>query len=199
MEIENSNKLESRMLGIDPGLQCTGWGIVVQNGLRLKHLAHGIIRTEATWSPASRLHKIHEGLTEVIVEWCPNLASVEQIFVAKNAASAIKLGMARGVAIQTCAAKGLNLREISAKQVKKAVTGNGAADKNQVSAMIEKLLNVKPKGLDAADALAIAIAGINIGHNYFDKYNQADSTTSGNVTSGLERAIEIAIAKEQRR
>ncbi len=185
------------MLGIDPGLQCTGWGIVVQNGLRLTHLAHGTIRTKATWSSAVRLDKIHNSLTEVILEWHPNIASVEEIFVAKSAGSAIKLGMARGVAMQTCAAKGLNLMEISAKQVKKAVTGNGAADKNQVAAMIERLLNVKPKGLDAADALAIAIAGINMGKSYLDTYNQADSKTLGPAASGLERAIEIAIAKEQ--
>ena len=198
MVIENSNRLESRMLGIDPGLQCTGWGIVVQDGLKLTHLAHGTIRTEATWSFANRLDKIHNRLTEVIIDWRPDIASVEQIFVAKSAQSAMKLGMARGVAMQTCAAKGLTFREVSAKQVKKAVTGSGAAGKNQVSAMVEKLLNVKPKALDSADALAIAIAGINIGSGYAATYAQ-DYRKTPKQTSRLQRAIEVAIAKEQRR
>ena len=186
------------MLGIDPGLQCTGWGIVVQDGLKLTHLAHGTIRTEATWSFANRLDKIHNNLKEVITDWRPDIVSVEQIFVAKSAKSAIKLGMARGVAMQTCAAKGLTLREVSAKQVKKAVTGNGSADKNQVAAMVQKLLNVEPKGLDASDALAIAIAGINMGPNILDITNQADSKTLQG-TSSLQRAIEVALPKETRR
>ena len=186
------------MLGIDPGLQCTGWGIVGQYGLRLTHLAHGSIRTKAAWSSADRLNKIHDSLTEVIAAWHPDVASVEQIFVAKSPESAIKLGMARGVAMQTCAAKRLVVIEISAKQVKKAVTGNGGADKNQVAAMVQKLLNVEPKGLDASDALAIAIAGINMGPNILDITNQADSKTLQR-TSSLQRAIEVALAKETRR
>lgn len=198
MVIENSNRLELRMLGIDPGLQCTGWGIVVQDGLKLTHLAHGTIRTEVSWSFANRLNKIHNSLSEVVIDWSPDVASIEQIFVAKSAKSAIKLGMARGVAMQTCAAKGLTFIEVSAKQVKKALTGSGAAGKNQVSAMVEKLLNVKPKALDSADALAIAIAGINIGSGYAATYEQ-DYRKTPKQTSRLQRAIAAAIAKEQRR
>ena len=181
------------MLGIDPGLQRTGWGIVLQTGSKLTHVAHGTIKTKNTWASANRLDEIHSSLNEVITNWRPDIAAVEQIFVAKGADSALKLGMARGVAMQTCAGKGLDLTEISARQVKKAVTGTGAADKTQVAAMVEKLLNIQPEGLDASDALAIAISGINMCPNYsVDRTN----LPTGN---GLKSAIEAALMKEQRR
>ena len=193
MVISKSNRLETKMLGIDPGLQRTGWGIVLQSGSKFTHVAHGTIKTKTTWTSANRLDEIHSSLNEVITNWRPNKAAVEQIFVAKGADSALKLGMARGVAMQTCAGKGLDLTEISARQVKKAVTGTGAADKTQVAAMVEKLLNIKPEGLDASDALAIAIAGINMWPNYsIDRTN----LPTGN---GLKSAIEAALLKEQRR
>ena len=193
MVISKGNRLETKMLGIDPGLQRTGWGIVLQSGSKFTHVAHGTIKTKTTWTSANRLDEIHSSLNEVITNWRPNKAAVEQIFVAKGADSALKLGMARGVAMQTCAGKGLDLTEISARQVKKAVTGTGAADKTQVAAMVEKLLNIKPEGLDASDALAIAIAGINMWPNYsIDRTN----LPTGN---GLKSAIEAALLKEQRR
>ena len=173
------------MLGIDPGLQRTGWGIVLQSGSKFTHVAHGTIKTKTTWTSANRL--------DVITNWRPDKAAVEQIFVAKGADSALKLGMARGVAMQTCAGKGLDLTEISARQVKKAVTGTGAADKTQVAAMVEKLLNIKPEGLDASDALAIAIAGINMWPNF------SIDTTNLPTGNGLKSAIEAALLKEQRR
>ena len=193
MVISKGNRLETKMLGIDPGLRRTGWGIVLQSGSKLTHVAHGTIKTKNTRASANRLDEIHSSLNEVITNWLPNKAAVEQIFVAKGADSALKLGMARGVAMQTCAGKGLDLKEISARQVKKAVTGTGAADKTQVAAMVEKLLNIKPEGLDASDALAIAIAGINMWPNY-----SIDKTTlpTGN---GLKSAIEAALLKEQQR
>ena len=181
------------MLGIDPGLQRTGWGIVLQSGSKFTHVAHGTIKTKTTWTSANRLDEIHSSLNEVITNWRPNKAAVEQIFVAKGAESALKLGMARGVAMQTCAGKGLDLTEISARQVKKAVTGTGAADKTQVAAMVEKLLNIKPEGLDASDALAIAIAGINMWPNF------SIDTTNLSTGNGLKSAIEAALLKEQRR
>ena len=193
MGFTNSNGLELVMLGIDPGLQRTGWGIVMQSGLNLSHIAHGTIKTQTTSPAAERLHEIHRGLVEVIANWHPNNASIEKIFVAKSADSAIKLGMARGVAMQACAGKGIVLRELSAKQAKKSVTGTGAADKTQVASMVEKLLCVKPEGPDAADALAIAIAGINIGPKY-----SSDGTNSGAI-NGLTIAIETALAKQKRR
>ena len=193
MVISKGNRLETKMLGIDPGLQRTGWGIVLQSGSKFTHVAHGTIKTKTTWTSANRLDEIHSSLNEVITNWLPNKAAVEQIFVAKGADSALKLGMARGVAMQTCAGKGLDLTEISARQVKKAVTGTGAADKTQVAAMVEKLLNIKPEGLDASDALAIAIAGINMWPNF------SIDTTNLPTGNGLKSAIEAALLKEQRR
>ena len=193
MVISKGNRLETKMLGIDPGLQRTGWGIVLQSGSKFTPVAHGTIKTKTTWTSANRLDEIHSSLNEVITNWLPNKAAVEQIFVAKGADSALKLGMARGVAMQTCAGKGLDLTEISARQVKKAVTGTGAADKTQVAAMVEKLLNIKPEGLDASDALAIAIAGINMWPNF------SIDTTNVPTGNGLKSAIEAALLKEQRR
>ena len=193
MVISKGNRLETKMLGIDPGLQRTGWGIVLQSGSNLTHVAHGTIKTKTTWTSANRLDEIHSSLNEVITNWLPNKAALEQIFVAKGADSALKLGMARGVAMQTCAGKGIDLTEISARQVKKAVTGTGAADKTQVAAMVEKLLNIKPEGLDASDALAIAIAGINMWPNF------SIDTTNLPTGNGLKSAIEAALLKEQRR
>ena len=193
MVISKSNRLETKMLGIAPGLQRTGWGIVLQSGSKFTHVAHGTIKTKTTGTSANRVDEMHSSLNEVITNWLPNKAAVEQIFVAKGADSALKLGMARGVAMQTCAGKGLDLTEISARQVKKAVTGTGAADKTQVAAMVEKLLNIKPEGLDASDALAIAIAGINMWPNF------SIDTTNLPTGNGLKSAIEAALLKEQRR
>ena len=150
-----------RILGIDPGLRCTGWGVIALDGGRLQHIANGAIQPKPTLDDASRLQIIFDGLCEVVALHQPNQAAIEQIFVAKSAGSALRLGMARGVGILACGVNRLGVGEISARAVKKAVAGTGNADKKQIQDMVTRLLAVTAQNADAADALAIAIAASN--------------------------------------
>ncbi len=147
-----------RILGIDPGLVHTGWGIVDCQGNQLRGIASGTISASTKLETAQRLQYIFEQLSAIITEYKPMAAAVEESFVAQNSASALKLGMARGIALLAPAAAGVPVCEYSAKLVKKAIVGTGNADKNQMFLMVQRLL----KGLiieseHAADALAIAI------------------------------------------
>ena len=161
-----------RILGVDPGSTATGYGVVEFAGGRLSHVAHGILRPGRGEALASRLAKIHAGLLGVAAEHAPELAVVECVFVASNPRSALVLGQARGAALAALASAGLEVAELSAREVKKAVTGTGAAGKAQVQAMVMRLLDLpEPPPTDAADALAVAIchahagrlAGIGVG------------------------------------
>ena len=181
-----------RILGIDPGLRCTGWGVVAVDGGRLQHIANGAIRPKSTLDDASRLQIVFDGLCEVITLYQPNQAAIEQIFVAKSAGSALRLGMARGVGILACGVNRLGVGEISARAVKKAVAGTGTADKKQIQGMVTRLLAVTAQNADAADALAIAIAAS----------NEAGTAASvelelgkGRATGGLSAAIAAALAR----
>ncbi len=146
-----------RIIGIDPGLQRTGWGVIDVDGNRLTHVAHGIIRTVTAESLAERLRAIFDELDRLIVLWKPLSAAVEETFMNNNPASAIKLGQARGVAMLAPACAGLPVSEYPANLIKKSVVGAGHADKAQVQAMIKFLLPGVEAASDAADALAVAI------------------------------------------
>jgi len=147
------------ILGLDPGLAATGWGVIRSEGNRLSHLAHGTVRTPPTDALAVRLASLYEGLMAVIEGYGASEAAVEEVFVNANPQSTLKLGQARGVVLLCAARAGLAVSEYATRAVKKAVTGTGAADKVQVQAMVERLLpGVKVAGADAADALAVAIA-----------------------------------------
>ncbi|UTW54563.1 crossover junction endodeoxyribonuclease RuvC [Kordiimonas sp. SCSIO 12610] len=147
-----------RLLGLDPGLQKTGWGIVDSHGTRLRHVANGVVKSDPKRSLAERLVELHDGLTEVITEWRPSSCAVEETFVNKNPTSTLKLGQARGMALFVPANAGLMVAEYTPNHVKKSVVGVGHADKGQVDAMVQVLLpGVKINGPDAADALAVAI------------------------------------------
>ena len=147
----------TRILGIDPGSRKTGYGIIALHGRRMQYIACGEI-TLANLPLTDRLAKIYQTLSDLILEYQPQQAAIEQIFVAKNPGSALKLGQARGVAMLSCVNQGLSLAEYSARTVKQAVVGTGAADKLQIQHMVRVLLSLdrSPKA-DAADALAIAI------------------------------------------
>ena len=146
------------ILGLDPGLGTTGWGLIAADGNRLSHVANGQIRTEVSMPLARRLALLHGAIVEVIRGHRPEGAAVEEVLGNSNAQSTLKLGQARGMALLAAAQADLIIGEYHPSVVKKAVVGTGGADKKQVQAMIQRLLpGVKLTGADAADALAVAI------------------------------------------
>lgn len=147
-----------RILGLDPGLQRTGWGMIATEGDRLFHIANGVIATKPKDATPVRLAAIDAGIEEVLRAHAPDEAAVEETFLNKNPGTTLKLGLARGVVLLTPARAGLAVAEYAAKEVKKSLVGYGSADKNQVAIMVARLLpGVEIAGEDAADALAVAI------------------------------------------
>jgi len=146
-------------LGIDPGLATTGYGLVEGDGQRLELVAYGVVRTPAKTPIARRLLQLHDELAEILREYRPDEAAVEELFFSTNARTAIVVGEARGVVILTLAEAGLPIAEYTPLQVKQAITGYGQADKAQVQQMVSLLLNLRyvPQPDDAADALAISV------------------------------------------
>ncbi len=146
------------IIGLDPSLTCTGWGIVAKSGNRLTHIANGQVKTDAAMALPDRLVTLDRELTDVILRYRPDTSAVEEVFMNKNPQSTLKLGQARGVAMLSLARAGLPVAEYPTKVIKKALVGTGAAEKTQVQAMLKVLLpGVKLAGADAADALAVAI------------------------------------------
>ena len=147
-----------RILGIDPGLRRTGWGLIDSDGNRLIHIACGSVETSERADLGARLVAIHDGLIAVIEKYAPHEAAVENTFVNGNAVSTLKLGQARGIAMLVPSRMGLLVSEYAPNQVKKTVVGGGHAEKAQIRMMIGVLLpKAQPQSEDAADALAIAI------------------------------------------
>lgn len=147
-----------RILGLDPGLRRTGWGVVVAEGARLSHVAHGVIAPDDKLALAERLLILFQAVGEIIALHGPHEAAVEETFMTANGSSTLKLGHARAAVMIAPAAAGLPVAEYAAKVVKKAVVGTGGADKNQVAFMIARLLPAAGGATaDAADALAVAI------------------------------------------
>jgi len=147
-----------RILGIDPGLRRTGWGVIESDGNRLSFVGCGSVEPPDGLPLASRLLAIHEGLAAVLNDFKPAEAAVEQTFVNKDGVATLKLGQARGVAMLAPAIFGISVSEYAPNQVKKTVVGSGHADKTQVMVMLKLLLpKAEPASPDAADALAIAI------------------------------------------
>ena len=145
------------LLGIDPGSRITGYGIIEEIGSQCHYIASGCIRIKDAPLP-ERLQQIFEGITTVIEMYCPQSVGIEQVFMSRNADSALKLGQARGAAIVASVNQGLEVSEYSARQVKQAVVGKGSAEKTQVQHMVQAILKLdKTPQADAADALAIAL------------------------------------------
>ena len=147
-----------RLLGIDPGLRFTGWGVVEAGGNRLRHVADGVISTAEIADVPLRLKALDDALAAILREFAPAEAAVEETYVNRNATATLKLGYARGVALLAPARLGIPVFEYGAKTVKMAVVGTGNADKLQVGLMVRRLLpGAAQKRADAADALAVAI------------------------------------------
>jgi crossover junction endodeoxyribonuclease RuvC len=146
------------ILGLDPGLGTTGWGVIRKEGNRLSHIDNGEIDTDAKQRLANRLVMIDEKLRAIIEHFRPDYAAVEEVFVNKNPQSTLKLGQARGVVLLGAARGRVPVTEYAARLVKKSVVGTGKADKAQIAAMLKVLMpGIKLAGEDAADALAVAI------------------------------------------
>jgi crossover junction endodeoxyribonuclease RuvC len=153
-----TTRTSRRILGIDPGLRVTGFGVIEQVGQKLSYVASGVIRSQASDPLPSRIGTLFAGISEVVETWQPDEASVEIVFVNVNPQSTLLLGQARGAALAALTAAALPVSEYTALQVKQSVVGHGKAAKQQVSFMVARLLmlNAEPSG-DAADALACAI------------------------------------------
>lgn len=146
-----------RLIGLDPGLRLTGWGVIEVEGNRLRHVAHGVVKVPTQDSLAERLRELFEGVAQVLEAQRPAEAAVEETFVNVNPGSTLKLGQARGVVMLAPARAGLPVFEYATNLVKKSVVGTGHADKNQIAMMVGRLLPGVDARQDAADALAVAI------------------------------------------
>ena len=163
-----------RILGLDPGLAHMGWGVIDVAGSRLTHVAHGVIATKAAEGLGLRLMMLHRELEGVIADLRPASIAVEQAFVHKDPSAALKLGHARAVALLAAAQAGLEIAEYAPNHIKKCVVGSGHAGKEQVQAMVRRLLpQCRVEQADAADALAAAIAHAHL------------STTRARITAAL--------------
>ncbi len=169
------------ILGIDPGSRLTGYGVVRQTGQKFEYIASGCIRLTLNDIP-DRLKQIFDGISEIIQQTQPDVFAIEQVFMARNPDSALKLGQARGAAIVAAKNAGLEVFEYSARQVKQAVVGTGAADKTQVQHMIRTLLKLpgNPQA-DAADALAVAMCHGHTHQSLVQMAGQATKTVRGRL------------------
>jgi crossover junction endodeoxyribonuclease RuvC len=153
------------ILGLDPSLSCTGWGVIRVEGSRTTHIANGQLPTDPRSPMSERLHQLHDAVVAVLSAYSPDRAAVEEVFANKNPQSTLKLAQARGAVLAACGRAGVPVREHAARLVKKAVVGTGGAEKAQVQAMLKVLLpGASVAGADAADALAVAIADAHLGH-----------------------------------
>ncbi|MCB1879231.1 MAG: crossover junction endodeoxyribonuclease RuvC [Chromatiaceae bacterium] len=147
-----------RILGIDPGSRVTGYGIIVSDGIRSRHVASGSIRLGGEDFPV-RLGEIFRRITGLVAEYAPEELAIEQVFVSRNPSSALKLGQARGAAICAAVVAGLPVCEYTPRMIKQSVVGTGSADKEQVQHMVQRLLGLQERpAADQADALAVAIS-----------------------------------------
>ena len=147
-----------RILGIDPGLERTGWGIVASDGVRLSFVAGGVVKSNPADPMPVRLKALFDGLTAVVAQHAPQAAAVEEVFVNSNARTSLKLGQARGIALLVPHQAGLDVAEYTPNAIKKAVVGYGSADKDQVAHMVKVLLpTAQLTSADMSDALAVAI------------------------------------------
>jgi crossover junction endodeoxyribonuclease RuvC len=164
-----------KVMGIDPGLRFTGWGIISVDGNHIKHNANGVIKTNSEESLSNRLLELYNNITGIISDFKPDEASIENTFVNKNPLSSLKLGHARGAIMVAVANQSITCSEYAPNLIKKTIVGQGHADKTQVALMVSVLLSIKNLGSgDASDALAIAITHAHHRTNKLSKVLQND-------------------------
>ena len=169
------------ILGIDPGSRITGYGVIRQRGGKFEYIASGCIRVAGD-DLASRLKQIYDGVSEIILQYKPNQFAIEQVFMAKNPDSALKLGQARGAAIVAATQQNLPVAEYSARQIKQSVVGKGSADKTQVQHMVMHLLKLSASPqADAADALAVSLCHAHTEQSLIKMAGQATKTVRGRL------------------
>ena len=169
------------ILGIDPGSRITGYGVIQRAGLQQQYLGSGCIRMQGD-ALAPRLQQIFDGVSQLILQYKPDMFAIEQVFMAKNPDSALKLGQARGAAIVAASNQGLDVAEYSARQIKQSVVGNGNAQKSQVQHMVTFILKLPgtPQA-DAADALAVALCHSHTNENLIKMSGQVKKTVRGRL------------------
>ncbi len=178
---------KQRLIGLDPGLQKTGWGIIDVEGSRLIHVANGVVYSDRSYSLAERLMQLFDGLQQVMSDWEPHSAAVEETFVNKNPSSTLKLGQARGIALLVPALAGVSVAEYSPNHIKKTVVGSGHAGKEQVAAMLKILLpQATINGEDAGDALAVAICHAHSGGGHGTLHETVTKDPSGATRGGAQ-------------
>jgi len=178
---------EIKILGLDPGLRVTGWGLLAANGNRLRHIADGVVAASASGTLADRLARLYRGLEVVMATHRPDEVAVEETFVNRNAASTLKLGQARGVVLLVPALASLPVYEYSANLIKKSLVGTGHATKDQVTMMVHALLpGARLEKADAADALAAAVCHA---HHRTDPARRLGPAPSPVVESAAAKAI----------
>lgn len=186
------------VIGIDPGTRNLGWGLVRRSGTRLVHVAHGVIRTDTEASLSRRLVQIASELEAVIAQYQPSVGSVEGMFFDKNAASAAKLGHARGVVLLSLERHGVTVREHTPARVKRTLVGNGRADKVQVAKMVTTVLGLEATPpLDASDALSLAIAELRLDPRFHALEAERKSRARKRVPEHLAARLAAARAKLQ--
>lgn len=169
------------ILGIDPGSRVTGYGLIKQVGAKFSYLASGCIRVQGN-ELALRLQQIYQGVSEIILQYQPTDFAIEQVFMAKNPDSALKLGQARGAAIVAATNQSLPVSEYSARQIKQSVVGKGNADKTQVQHMVTHLLKLSASPqADAADALAVSLCHGHTQQSLLRMAGQASKTVRGRL------------------
>ena len=178
-----------RVIGIDPGLRHTGWGVVEFKNNKIFHIKDGSISPSIKLDDGKRLLEIKNQLQKIINHYNPNMSVIEKIFVGSGSISSLKLGMARSASMIALSEAGLTIKELSPKFIKKTITGYGSASKEQIKSMIEKLLNIVPENEDSSDALAIAISSQNISYDYNFAFSDENN--------GLNLAVARALLKEK--
>ena len=177
-----------KILGIDPGLRKTGWGLVVWKNNSFSYINDGFFFQNDELELGQKLLRIFDRLSLLIKETKPDLIGIEQTFVGSGNVSSLKLGMARGICILTAAKLGVKILEIQPKLVKKNITGSGVATKDQVNLMVKNILNIVPKNEDSSDALAVAMS---------IQSKSIGKLDNGEYSSKLDQAIANALEKEK--